>query len=77
MNTTHIQLALAPPIPADVLAARQRSGLSQAQAARLAGLSDRARWAEYERGARQIDGARWALWLLATGQHPGAVARPR
>ena len=61
--------------PAAVRAAR--GDRSHAQAAELVGLGDRARWAEYERGVRTIDTARWALYLLATGQHPGAEIRPR
>lgn len=48
-----------------------------AQAAELVGLGDKARWAEYERGARSPDAARWALFLLATGQHPTLQVCPR
>lgn len=65
------------PTPQVVLAARQAAGLSQAQAAELVGLSDKARWSEYERGSRSPDAARWALFLLATGQHPTLQACPR
>lgn len=63
------------PTPAAVLAARQCAGLNQAAAAALVGLGSHVRWSEYERGARTIDAARWALFLLATGQHPRAAAR--
>lgn len=56
--------------PTAVAAARAHAGNSQAQAAAVAGLGAGARWAEYERGVRTIDVARWALYLLATGQHP-------
>lgn len=63
--------------PEAVLAARQSAGLSQAQAAELVGLGDKARWSEYERGARAPDAARWALFLLATGQHPTLQICPR
>lgn len=56
--------------PDAVRAARTEAGLSLAQAAALVGLGDRARWSEYERGVHAIDGARWALFLLATGRHP-------
>ena len=69
-------LVLPEPTPAEVRAARDRAGISQAQAASLAGLQDKARWSEYERGARQIDGARWALWLLSVGLHPAARLAP-
>lgn len=58
------------PTPEQIAAARQSAGLSQAQAAELVGLGDKARWAEYERAARAPDAARWALFLLATSQHP-------
>lgn len=60
------------PTPAAVLAARRAAGLDQAEAAALVGLGASARWSEYERGVRSIDPARWALYLLATGQHPRA-----
>lgn len=56
--------------PKAVTVARKSAGLTQAQAAELVGLGDKARWAEYERGARAPDAPRWALFLLATGQHP-------
>ena len=48
----------------------ERAGLSQASAARLVLLGNKARWSEYERGVQTIDAARWALFLLLTGQHP-------
>jgi len=51
-----IRLMIDPPLPAQVLSARQAAGISQADAAQLVGLGDKARWAEYERGAR----AEWA-----------------
>jgi hypothetical protein len=28
------------------------------------------RWSDYERGKTKIEPARWALYLLATDQHP-------
>jgi hypothetical protein len=56
--------------PASIRAHRLAAGLSQAAAARLAMLGDKARWSEYERGAQAIDAARWELFLLLTGQHP-------
>jgi hypothetical protein len=49
--------------------------MTQTEAAELAGLAARVRWTEYENGTRTIDPARWALWLLATGQHPHAKAQ--
>lgn len=55
--------------PEAVRAHRQRAGLSQAAAAKLVFLGDKARWSEYERGVGAIDAARWELFLLLTGQH--------
>ena len=78
MHCAHVVIdllaGLPDPAPDVVAAARAAAGLSQSQAAALAGLGAGARWAEYERSgvsARRIDLARWALFLLATGQHPG------
>lgn len=56
--------------PDQVLSARLRAGLTQAQAAYLVHLSSAVRWSEYERGVRHIDPARWELFLLLTEQHP-------
>lgn len=58
------------PTPDAVLAARTAAGHSQGMAASTAGLASAMRWSEYERSVRQIDLARWALYLLATDQHP-------
>jgi hypothetical protein len=61
------------PTSAELLAARSAAGLTQAQAAALCGLGSAVRWSEYERGPEcRIDLARWALFLLAVGQHPTA-----
>lgn len=57
------------PEPETVSSARTRVGLTQAQAAKIVGLSSPSRWSEYERGARVIDMARWELFLIKTGQH--------
>lgn len=58
------------PAPEAIRAAREAAGQSQAQAAGLVHLRSPMRWSEYERGVRQIDAARWELYLLLTGQHP-------
>jgi hypothetical protein len=50
--------------------ARDRAGLTQAQAADLVHLGAQPRWAEHERGVQPIDLARWELFLLLTNQHP-------
>ena len=60
------------PAPETIVSIRLSAGVSQAEAARLVGLGRATRWSEYERGVQPIDPARWALFLLATGQHPRA-----
>lgn len=52
-----------------VRSAREAAGLTLAKAAALVYLSCPQRWAEYERGERPIDAARWELFLVKTGQH--------
>lgn len=71
-----LPLLLSEPTPGEIIAARQRAGHTQAQAAALVGLGSNMRWSEYERGARVPDPARWAIYLLSTGQHPSAGASP-
>lgn len=66
-----IALIIDPPPPAGIRAAREAAGLTLAAASALVGLGHHARWAEYESGRKRPDAARWALFLLATGQHPG------
>ncbi|MBL8518172.1 MAG: helix-turn-helix transcriptional regulator [Betaproteobacteria bacterium] len=60
------------PLPeptADALrTARLAAELTQAQAAELVHLSSQTRWAEYENGTRNIDLARWELFLIKTKQ---------
>lgn len=59
------------PTPDNIRAARDRAGLTQAEAAELVHLGSAVRWSEYERSAQAIDTARWELFLVKTGQHPG------
>lgn len=58
------------PTPELVLAARKAVGHSQQQAALLAGLGHGQRWYEIERGKAPMDRMRWAMYLLAIGEHP-------
>ncbi|HXD06912.1 MAG TPA: helix-turn-helix transcriptional regulator, partial [Burkholderiaceae bacterium] len=58
------------PAPHEIVGARQASGLTQAQAAQIVGLSAQPRWAEYEAGRKRMPASRWALFLLMTDQHP-------
>lgn len=59
------------PTPENIRAARDAAGLTQAEAAELAHLGHPTRWSEHERGIHAIDSARWELFLIKTGQHPG------
>jgi len=54
------------PTPAEIRARREAAGLTQAQAAELVHLGAQPRWAEYENGERNIDLARWELFLIKT-----------
>lgn len=76
MMPTDLITALPSPTLEAVRAARDAAGLSQAQAAELVGLGSKARWSEYERGVTGIDAARWAIFLLSTGQHPSVRVAP-
>ena len=58
------------PVPTPEAVRAHRGELTQAEAAQACGLASALRWSEYERGVRSIDLARWAVFLLATGQHP-------
>lgn len=49
---------------------RVAAGITQRQAAALAGLREPMRWSDYERGLTTISTERWALFLLAVGMHP-------
>lgn len=65
-----MKLKLIDPTPEMVRAARDAAGLRQQEAAELVHLGTFQRWSEYERGVSPIDPARWAYFLLMTGQHP-------
>lgn len=59
-------MVLKQPTPAEIVAAREAAGLTQAQAAELVHLGAQPRWAEYENGKHPIDLARWELFLIKT-----------
>lgn len=59
------------PDPAMIRAARIAAELTQAEAAELVHLGSATRWSEYERGAQAMDAARWELFLIKIGAHPG------
>ena len=55
------------PTKDEIKAARKRLCLSQAAAAKLAGLGGQSRWAEYECGARTMPEWRWEFFCRNTG----------
>lgn len=63
-------LILDAPTPAQVKQARESAGLTLKQAAALAGSPNPRAWLRYESAERQMGVDRWALFLLALGQHP-------
>lgn len=62
-------LDLNSPIPDDIMGLRYNAKLTQQQAADLIGYSRRG-WQDAENGKTRLHPAAWALFLLATGQHP-------
>lgn len=68
---TAIQTLLPQPTAEEVKAARSAiAGLTQLQAANLVGSASFQTWNYWESGKRTIPADSWALFLLATGQHP-------
>lgn len=63
------------PTPEAVLAARMAAGLTQTQAAASVYLGHYRRWGEYETGLGQMDAARYELFLVKHGLHPGYGAK--
>lgn len=55
------------PTTEQIRAARTQAGLTQSQAADLAGYGAQSRWAEIESGRRAIDHWRWRLFLHRAG----------
>jgi hypothetical protein len=64
------------PTQEEVSAARRTALLTQAEAAEMVHLGSFQRWSEYESGARNIDLARWELFLIKTAQHPEYLKKP-
>jgi Helix-turn-helix domain len=58
------------PTPEELRALRQAAGISHSKAAALVHLGHGKRWHEYENGTRNIDKARFELFLIKTRQHP-------
>lgn len=58
------------PEPHQVTALRQKTGMTQTEAAELLGLTGRQLIGDYERGVKSPSPQTWTLWLLLTGNHP-------
>lgn len=58
------------PTSEELRALRRAANISQSKAAALVHLSNGTRWYEYESGKRNIDPARFELFLIKTSQHP-------
>ena len=63
------RLLVPAPTPQELLTARAKTGLTQVDAAKMAGLSWRG-WQNAEAGLNVMRPAAWVMFLLATGQHP-------
>ena len=62
-------IAMTPPTPEQIRAARQSAHLTQTQAAELI-YKQRLAWARYESGDREMDPALWELFQIKTKQSP-------
>lgn len=69
-GSVNLIAGLPDPTPDLVLQARRAAGHSQPQAAALVGLGHGQRWYEIESGKAPMDRMRWAVYLLAIGEHP-------
>ena len=58
------------PSPAEIRKTREAAGLTQLQAAKLAGFGSSVRVSEVETGTSKMPATRWTLMLLALGKHP-------
>lgn len=69
-NMTFENLIIEVPEPEYIKDLRIDLGLTQAQAAKLAGLTDDALWRKYENAKTKPNKQTWTLFLIAAGQHP-------
>lgn len=69
-NMTFENLIIEAPEPEKIRFLRIDLGLTQAQAAKLVGLTDDALWRKYENGKAKPNKQTWTLFLIASGQHP-------
>lgn len=73
-DTVCYDIPVEPPLPGEIKALRLAHGLTQPQAAALAGVSVQT-WKSYESAVmqsrhRRPTPATWGVFLLAIGQHP-------
>lgn len=66
-----------PPTPEQIRSLRIHTGMTQAQVAKLLGLSNRQLIGDYENGVKSPTAQTWTLWLLLTGQHPTLTLNDR
>lgn len=66
----HWNAIVEPPTPEQIKDFRERTNMTQDQAASLLGLSNKRLIADYETGVSSPNPQTWTLWLLLTGQHP-------
>lgn len=69
-NMTFENLIIEAPTPEFIKDLRLDLGLTQAQCAKLAGLTDDALWRKYENDKAKPNKQTWTLFLIASGQHP-------
>lgn len=69
-NMTFENFLIEAPEASSIKDLRLDLGLTAAQAAKLAGLSDGSLWRKYEAGERQPNKQTWTVFLMASGQHP-------
>ena len=76
-NMTFENFLIEAPEPELIKDLRSDLGLSAAQCAKLAGLSDGALWRKYEAGDRKPNQQTWTIFLMASGQHPNFKLDPK
>ena len=69
-NMTFENFLIEAPEASSIKDLRLDLGLTAAQAAKLAGLSDGSLWRKYEAGERQPNKQTLTVFLMASGQHP-------
>ena len=76
-NRSTWRSSLPVPTPEEVRALRVAAGLTQADAAEVAGLAGWRQWAGWESGERRPSAQSWELLLLRLGRHPRYILLER